>query len=74
MDRAIKNNFLINKYTNTTMEPIINNYFKILIPNVNLLLNSGKKILFLLYELAGIIFLKLCGMIFYLWLKWFQEN
>lgn len=46
MDKAITGNFLINKYTNNTLKPILNNNFKVLIPEVNILLNSGKKIIF----------------------------
>lgn len=71
MDKAIKNNILINKYTRNTIKSGLNNNYKILIPEVNLLINSGKKILFFTYEVAGLILLKVIGMIFYLVFKWF---
>ena len=71
MDQAIKNNFLINQFTNTTLKPELYNNFKLLIPEVNILLNSGKKILFLLYQIVGILLLKIIGMIFYLVFEWF---
>ncbi len=54
MDKAINNNFLITKYTNSKLKPKFNNNFKLLVPEVNILLNSGKKILFCLFEIAGI--------------------
>ena len=49
MDKAIHNNFLFNKFTNSTLKPILDNNFKVLIPEVNVLLNSGKKIIFFIY-------------------------
>ena len=71
MDKAIANNFLINKYTKSTLKPTLNNNFKIVIPEVNNLINSCKKIIFFVYELAGIFLLKIIGMVLYLVFKWF---
>lgn len=66
MDKAIAGNYLITKYTNNTLKPNLNNNFKVLIPEVNILLNSGKKILFFFYEISGILLLKFIGLVFYL--------
>lgn len=66
MNKAIRKNFLISKYTNKTLKPTIDNNFKILIPQVNMLVNSGQKIIFILYELAGIIILRISGIVIYL--------
>lgn len=55
MDKAITNNILITKYTRNSsirsnlLKPSFNNNFKVLIPEINILVNSGKKILFFLY-------------------------
>ena len=67
MDKAIKKNFLMNKYTNTKLIPTKDNNFKILIPNVNIVENLGKNLIFLVYELCGIIILKVSGILLYLW-------
>ena len=71
MDKVITGNFLITKYTNSTLKPRLNNNFKVLIPEVNVLLNSGKKMLFLVYEIAGILLLKIIGVRILLLFKWF---
>ncbi len=65
MDKAISNNFLINQYTKSTVKPQLDNNFKMLIPEVNILMNSGKKILFFLYEIAGMLLLKIIGVVLY---------
>ena len=74
MDKAIAGNILTTKYTNSTLKPRLNNNFKVLIPEVNVLLNSGKKMLFLVYEIAGILLLKIIGVTTFLILKWFQNS
>lgn len=71
MDKALTNNFLINKFTKSTLKPTLNNNFKILIPEVNILLNPGKKIKFFIYELVGILIIKIIGILLYLVFKWF---
>ena len=74
MDKAISDNFLIGKYTSSTLKPNLNNNFRVLIPEVNILLNSGKKILFFLYEVAGILLLKIIGLVLYLKFQRFKES
>jgi hypothetical protein len=66
MDKAIDNNYLISKYTNSTLKPNYNNSFKLLIPEINIFLNQGKKILFFLYQVAGLFLLKITGNILYI--------
>ncbi len=73
MDKAISGNFLVGKFTNSTLQPKLNNNFKVLMPEVNLFLNSGKKIIFMFYEVAGILLLKIIGTLFYLTCSRFQE-
>ena len=43
-------------------------------PNLNIFLNSGKKILFLLYEVAGMLVLKFIGMVLYLKFQRFEDS
>ncbi len=77
MDQAITHNYLINKYTNSTIKSnTLNNNtnnFKILIPEVNVLINSGKKILLFLYEIAAIMLLKFIGVTLYYLFTCLQE-
>lgn len=74
MDKAIAGNILITKYTNSTLKPSFNNNFKILIPELNILVNSGKKILFFIYEIAGILLLKIIGTVLYLKFERFKDS
>ena len=74
MDKAIAGNILTTKYTNSTLKPNLYNNFKILIPQVNILLNSGKKILFFIYEVVGIVILKIIGLVFYLKFERFKDS
>jgi hypothetical protein len=74
MDKSRAGNFLITKYTNSTLKPRLNNNFKVLIPEVNILLNSGKKILFFFYEVAGILILKIVGSVLFLKFERFKDS
>ena len=69
VDNVILSDFIKNKYINNTLKPTLNNNFKKIIPEVNIIMNSGKKILFFLYEIAGMILLKLIGAVLYLKVK-----
>ena len=60
---------MVNKYTYTILKPELKNNFQVLIPSVNILINSGKKILFFLYEIAGMLLLKIIGSILFLKFK-----
>ncbi len=47
-DKVIYKNILIGKFKNT-LKPILDNNFKIFIPEVNIFINAGKKILVFVY-------------------------
>ena len=56
---------MVSKYTKSTLKPILENNFKIFIPEVNIFINAGKKITFFIYELAGLLVLKIIGIVVY---------
>ena len=63
IENTISQNYLlsIRRLNTSDLTPEKNNNFKLLVLNGNILVNSGKKILFLIYQYFGIVLLNILG-------------
>lgn len=65
---------MVNKYTNASLEISLYNNYKIVLGNGNFLVNTDKKILFIVYILGVNLIIKIIGKLLCLFKKSLRDN